>query len=162
MKNKLVGIWNFHQICNNRQIWLNDQVNINDGIKYSGGVESLRSFQYFCNELSKSNVDIKILNEIDDLNKVDLFIFSNFDKKNKMSAKVLKINKPKYLLLTEAKAVLPEMWNKNVYSEFNKIFTWDDSLIDDKKFFKINCPGFDVFDKPVNFFLKKKKKKSFV
>jgi len=43
-----------------------------------------------------------------------------------------------YLLLMESKVVYPANWNKEKHKLFKKIFTWDDTLIDNKKYFKIN------------------------
>jgi len=161
MKNKLVGIWNFHKILNNKDVWFSENSGIEMGIKYSGGTESLKSFYNFYKALSEKNVEIKILDKIDNLEEVDLFIFSNLDLKDKYTKKVLKLKTTKYLLLTEAIAVIPEMWSQEVYSKFDKIFTWNDSLVDNKKFFKINCPGFDVFNKPVKFSTNLQREKKF-
>ena len=52
MKNKLIGAWNFHEVLNHSEIWFKKIVDINM-IKYSGGAESLRSFQYYREELKK-------------------------------------------------------------------------------------------------------------
>lgn len=54
--------------------------------------------------------------------------------------KIININNDKqnYLLLIESKIIRPDNWNLNNHKYFNKIFTWDDDLIDNKKYFKIN------------------------
>ncbi|MCK9265610.1 glycosyltransferase family 10 [bacterium] len=43
-----------------------------------------------------------------------------------------------YLLLIESRIVYPENWDLEKHKYFKKIFTWDDTLIDGKKYFKIN------------------------
>ena len=149
MKNKLVGIWNFHKILNNSNIWLSPNAGLQMGIKYSGGTESLRSFYNFYKELIDRNIEVKILNTIKNLEEVDLFIFSNLDLKDEYVCKAFKTRGLKYLLLLETEAHIPEMWSEQVYLRFDKIFTWNDNLVDNKKFFKVNAPGFDVLKKPI-------------
>ncbi len=43
-----------------------------------------------------------------------------------------------YLLLFESEVIKPENWDLNKHRYFRKIFTWDDRLVDNKKYFKIN------------------------
>ena len=44
------------------------------------------------------------------------------------------------LFLWEGKAVNPKNYDKKVWDMFDYIFTWDDGLVDDKKFFKFFLP----------------------
>jgi hypothetical protein len=44
------------------------------------------------------------------------------------------------LMLGEGKAVNPENYNPEVWEKFKYIFTWDDDLVDNKKFFKYYPP----------------------
>ena len=46
-----------------------------------------------------------------------------------------------YLLLFETKFIKPNNWNFDKIKKYNKIFTWDDDIIDNNKFFKINIPN---------------------
>jgi len=142
-KHKLIGVWNYHNILNNSNIWFSPNAGREVGIKYSGGTESLKSFFNVYQELTREKVEIKILDKIDNLNEVDLFIFCNLDLKNKYVKKAFETIAPKYLLLLETEIHIPDMWDSDVYSKFDKIFTWHDNLIDNKKFFKINSPGFE-------------------
>lgn len=43
-----------------------------------------------------------------------------------------------YLMLFESELIRPDNWNLNKHKYFNKIFTWDDDIIDNKKYFKFN------------------------
>ncbi|CNF65293.1 glycosyltransferase family 10 domain-containing protein [Yersinia intermedia] len=47
-------------------------------------------------------------------------------------------SKNNYLFLFESDLIKPLGWRLDVQNKFDKIFTWDDSLVDDSKFFKIN------------------------
>ena len=44
----------------------------------------------------------------------------------------------KYLILLESPHVDMDMFNIALHSDFEKIFTWNDDLVDNKKYFKIN------------------------
>lgn len=48
------------------------------------------------------------------------------------------INYNSYLILLESKLIKPENWNLNSHKKFKKIFTWNDDLVDNQKYFKIN------------------------
>ena len=44
----------------------------------------------------------------------------------------------KYLVIWECAIIKPINWDISLHKYFKKIFTWDDSYIDNKKYFKIN------------------------
>ena len=46
-----------------------------------------------------------------------------------------------YLMLFETPVVYPTNWNKDAWTPYRKIFTWDDDLIDGDRFIKINFPN---------------------
>ncbi|MFW2555404.1 glycosyltransferase family 10 domain-containing protein [Aliarcobacter butzleri] len=64
--------------------------------------------------------------------------------------------KKSYLLLFESKLIKPENWDLEKHKYFNKIFTWDDRIIDNKKYFKINFAH--LFPESINKDLSKKEK----
>ena len=43
-----------------------------------------------------------------------------------------------YLLIFESELIRPDNWNLKNHKYFNKIFTWKDDIVDDKKYFKFN------------------------
>lgn len=47
----------------------------------------------------------------------------------------------KYLVIWECAIIKPINWDISLHKYFKKIFTWDDSYIDNKKYFKINFPN---------------------
>lgn len=61
-----------------------------------------------------------------------------------------------YLLIFESELIKPENWDLNKHKYFNKIFTWDDRIIDNKKYFKINFSH--LIPKNINKDLPKKEK----
>ncbi|MDE1309876.1 glycosyltransferase family 10 [Vibrio aestuarianus] len=57
-----------------------------------------------------------------------------FDLSNKVTLE----SKFNYLILMESELIKPLGWYKENQTEFDKIFTWNDDLVDNVKFFKIN------------------------
>ena len=51
-----------------------------------------------------------------------------------------------YLISMESPHVDPNSFDKNYHKYFKKVFTWDDNLVDNKKYFKVNY----AFDIPKN------------
>jgi hypothetical protein len=43
-----------------------------------------------------------------------------------------------YLLILESEIIRPDNWNTENHKYFKKVFTWNDKLVDNKKYFKIN------------------------
>lgn len=46
--------------------------------------------------------------------------------------------KKSYLLLFESELIRSDNWNLQAHQKFNKIFTWHDEFVDNKKYFKMN------------------------
>lgn len=53
------------------------------------------------------------------------------------------------LLLFETELILPENWNFEKHKRFSRIFTWNDSLIDNRRYFKTNWSH--VFPKHIEY-----------
>lgn len=47
-------------------------------------------------------------------------------------------HKNNYLLMLETKIIRPDNWNVKNHKYFKEIFTWDDNLVDGRRYFKIN------------------------
>lgn len=60
-----------------------------------------------------------------------------------------------YLMLFECNVIKPRNWLLEKHKLFKKIFTWDDRLVDNKKYFKINFSH--LFPKSINKDIKHKK-----
>jgi hypothetical protein len=58
------------------------------------------------------------------------------------NVKYISMDKNIYLLILESKIVKsftkPDSWDKKNHRYFKKIFTWDDNLVDNKKYIKVN------------------------
>jgi hypothetical protein len=47
-------------------------------------------------------------------------------------------DKNNYLLIFESEVIRPDNWDIKNHKYFNKLFTWNDKFVDNKKYFKIN------------------------
>ncbi len=77
--------------------------------------------------------------DTDDLHKFDAIVFVEFPGKNNKYFKTLVNSNFKniYLILLESVLVKPDNYIKENHGYFKKIFTWQDELIDNKKYIKI-------------------------
>ena len=75
-----------------------------------------------------------------DLNKVENSSFTIFYD---MPLGINEINIPEnsYLILWECEVIAPSNWVLKNHLKFKKIFTWDNSLVDNVKYFKIQYPN---------------------
>lgn len=74
----------------------------------------------------------------DDINSIedsDIIIYAS-NMPNKLPKKE-DISKS-YIILSESAFIVPDNYDRNKHKFFNKIFTWDDNIIDDIKYFKLN------------------------
>lgn len=65
-------------------------------------------------------------------------------------------DKNNYLLILESKIVIPDNWNIASHKHFEKIFTWHDEFVDNRKYFKANF--FNKIPIDINFDLNRKEK----
>ena len=61
-----------------------------------------------------------------------------------------------YLLIFESELIRPDNWDSERHRYFNKIFTWNDEIVDNKKYFKLNFS--QEIPKHINKDLSKKEK----
>lgn len=132
---------NYH--LNNELFNINNLIVNRDNFAYSYYL--LKKFFY------NKNYDLSTydINSIDDS---DIVIYNDMPKvlPNKENIK------KSYLLLFESELIKPENWDLKKHKYFNKIFTWDDKIIDNKKYFKINFSH--LFPECINKDLSKKEK----
>jgi len=85
----------------------------------------------------KTTNEIVSLNEVINFEDVDLYIFVDFpDLSNKFVKKAFNSKKYNFLITFENQLIWPNNFNKKYLSLFYKIFTWNDEIVDNIKFFK--------------------------
>jgi hypothetical protein len=57
---------------------------------------------------------------------------------NQVVAQILARAIPKYLCIFETDVIKPDNWDLDYHHQFDRIFTWSDAHVDDKKYFKLN------------------------
>lgn len=108
-----------------RNMIFNEKTIARDGI--------LNKFIELKNRMSENNFDIAT-NDINLIDESDVVIYYDFPKKMPSFKNVSK----SYLIMMESPLVCPDNFILENHKFFRKIFTWDDSLVDNKKYFKIN------------------------
>lgn len=113
---------------------------------YEGKVVVVNIKDYESLLLKKKGKWLKTLH-LDFLNKVSLpqdidkIVFFNLSPKITSKYDLSRLPKEKLVLfMWEPKAVLPRMYDSEVHEWFGQIYTWDDSLTDNKTYFKFNYP----------------------
>jgi len=82
-------------------------------------------------EFKKFGYDLST-NDINKVSESEVVLY--FDMPKKLPAE----NCKSYLILVESSLIRPDNYCKESHMFFNKIFTWDDHLVDNKKYFKLN------------------------
>lgn len=123
MKKACIVVSDFYQ--KNRLFDLIDKVVNRDNCMYS--------FWYLKEEFLKYGFNLST-QDINSIEESEIVIYNEMpiilpSKKN---------IKKSYLMIFESELIKPENWKFESHKYFNKIFTWNDKIIDNKKYFKMN------------------------
>jgi hypothetical protein len=93
------------------------------------------------------DINVKTYDVIEDKTIIDAFVFLDMPRLDDTVFKLaLKSNKPKYLIVLESKiCAKPKSHDKENYKYFDKVFTWDDEVVDGGKYIKL-CYSFKIPD----------------
>ncbi|MDX4035711.1 glycosyltransferase family 10 domain-containing protein [Aliarcobacter skirrowii] len=147
---KKVGIWNYYESLNKENyLLLNKSAGIGDNL--------LAPFNKLYEIGIEKGINFMTLDMVEDFKKLDRVIFFDFPNlSNKYVKKVFDINLEKDLVVFESELIKPDNWDIENHKYFNKIFTWKDDIIDNKKYFKFNFA--QEIPKTINKELSKKEK----
>lgn len=95
--------------------------------------DSLRPFIELKRMLEAKGV-LVATHDIQPIETADVALFLDMPKGKLVS----KANRRDYLILFECEVIRPDNWNIKNHAAFDKIFTWNDDLVDNKKYFKLN------------------------
>ena len=133
-----IAVWNFHEVLHEDNLMFSSNNELNRG------EDSLKPFYYLYKNLHKLNHKVDFIFNFSNIEEIDIFVFINYpDDNNDIVKKALQTNKIKILYMYECEAIHPN--NYKYLNKFNFCFTWDDSLVDNSKFFKINCPSYNDY-----------------
>ncbi|MGJ0334207.1 glycosyltransferase family 10 [Aliarcobacter cryaerophilus] len=128
---------------NNKLFDLNDKIINRDNCMYPFWLLK-KEFEKYGYDLSTDDINSIVDSEIVIYNEMPK-ILSNKDEIKKS-----------YLILFESELIRPDNWDLKNHKYFNKIFTWKDDIIDNKKYFKFNFA--QEIPKTINKELSKKEK----
>jgi hypothetical protein len=84
------------------------------------------------------NYDVCLINSAES-EKIDAYVFIDMPKIKCINfQRALKSKKPLFLLALESRLINPESYDTKNHKYFIKIFTWDDNLVNNEKYIKIN------------------------
>lgn len=129
--------------CNNKLFDLNDKIINRDNCMYP--------FWLLKQEFKKYGYDLST-QDINSIEESRIVIYNEMPKTLPNKNDIQK----SYLMLFESELIRPDNWNLKNHKYFNKIFTWKDDIIDNKKYFKFNFA--QEIPKTINKELSKKEK----
>jgi hypothetical protein len=131
----------YPELNTNNYIFENSQAPIGDDL--------LRPFLEIKKYANKLGYSTCLINNLDE-HEIVAYVFIDMPEVRcaHLSA-AIKSGKPIYLLALESKLINPRSYEKENHKIFNRVFTWDDSLVDGQSYIKINY-SFD-FPASVNF-----------
>ncbi len=125
-----IGFYNHHKEHNNNNMLTKTNASIGDDLLYP--------FVLMAGKLQQMGHRAGTV-DLDQMDAFDAVVFVEFPgANNKYFKQALKTGKPLYLILTESPVIKPDNYDLKNHGYFEKIFTWADGLIDNKKYFKLN------------------------
>ncbi len=93
---------------------------------------------FFC-IAQQDGVLLLTLDQITDFSQIDAFLFIDCpDFSHPLVRRVFEVDKPRYLITYKSEVIKPENWLSKTHALFDRVFTWDDQLIEHTKFIKIH------------------------
>jgi hypothetical protein len=84
-------------------------------------------------------IDFVTYDQVSDINKVDAVIFLDRPRSgNPNIERLMAADIAKYLLIYECEVIKPDNWESDYHQNFDRIFTWSDTLVDGRRYVKIN------------------------
>lgn len=103
-------------------------------------------FAFLKSELRKRNILINTIDKVININKLDALIYFNVTALRPYYFSTERIGQLELFegiriaVLYECEAVIPNNFDLNLLSKFDYVFTWNDKLVDNKKYLKFNFP----------------------
>lgn len=127
-----VGFWNYNEgLNNNNYMFKNPHVHLGDDL--------LMPLRELYDYARAKGLEFMTLDMIADFKSMDAFVFFDFpNMNNPLVQRAFESASPRYLLIWESEVIRPDNWDIKNHKYFKKIYTWKDTIIDNKKYFKIN------------------------
>lgn len=144
-----IGFFNYYEIYNQNKMFTTVSAPLGDDLLYPT--------VYLAQYLNKLGHRVNTI-DVEEINSFDSIVFMDFPTfRNKYFNQLINNGfKSLYLIIFESELIRPDNWDIENHKYFKKIFTWNDSYVDNKKYFKINF-SMKIPEK-LEFDLKKKNK----
>jgi len=84
-------------------------------------------------------IDFVTPDQVDSLEQLDAIVFVDRPRiDSAMARQLMARDIPKYLCICEPEVVKLDNWDKGYHRLFTRVFTWNDDLVDDKRYIKLN------------------------
>ena len=133
---------------NNRLFNINDEISNRDNCLYHWHILKNKFIEY--------GIELTTYDQYPDSN-YSIIIFSDLPDSSQFNFNsISNTNKHLYLILFESELIKPNNWDRKNHKYFNKIFTWNDEIVDAKKYIKFYWPN--KIPNEIDFDLSKKNK----
>jgi len=115
------------------KIWRNNLIFDKNQTKISVRDNALDKYYAIYDVFKKNDYDIAT-NDINSIEESDIVLYMDMPKIKPLKEHIYK----SYIVLIESPLFKPDNYNRENHHFFNKIFTWHDDFVEDKKYIKIN------------------------
>lgn len=132
---KKIGFYNYYDTYNNNRLFSPDyKSSIGDDLSYP--------FRYLAEEAKRQGILVSTI-DMEPLDNYDVIIFLDYPTQNNIYFQELKKKKSEktILFVLENELIRPDNWDINNYRDFNKVYTWHDKIVDNKKVKKLFLPN---------------------
>jgi hypothetical protein len=128
------GFLNYYEHCNNNIMFTDSSAHLGEDLTYP--------YVHLFERGKSEGIDISTIDS-EPLVNYDIIFFVDYPTMDNPYFKKLVESEFDNLILIiyECEIIMPANWDKNNYKYFKKIFTWNDQLVDNKKFFKYFGPN---------------------
>ncbi len=126
-----IALWGYYEdLCKDGYILSHRDAGI--------GSDLLRPLHILNQELACHGHVLITLDMVSNYKELDAIIFLDYPRSSKLVRDNFDLDIPKYLVVFESILIHPDNWDLEKQKFFDKIFTWNDEIIDNKKYFKMN------------------------
>jgi hypothetical protein len=124
------GFYNYYSEYNNNRMF-------DPSFKSTIGDDLSYTLRYLADEAKKKGVHVSTI-DTQPLDKYDVIIFFDFPtEENRYFKQLIKMKfENMYLCILENELIRPDNWKNENYRYFKRVFTWNDTMVDNKKKFK--------------------------
>jgi hypothetical protein len=132
-KKKIVAVQNVYpEITANGYLFHNQNAPI--------GHDLLRPWNLLYETLTETDIELLTLDQAADVAIVDCIVFMDRPSLHEPKEREILAREGviKYLILYENPMIYPANWDVDFHTLFDKVFTWNDSIVDNQRYFKLN------------------------